>query len=224
MRELVSYYRDVAAEYDKSSLSEERRQDVRFIEELCRKELSNKMILEVACGTGRWTQHLARFATFVVAIDINVEMLTIARRRNPTTANAAFVRADSYTLPIAKNALTGGFGGWWLSHVPKQALLGFLVNFHARLRPGSCVIFADDNRAVEEKVCYIDEHGNTYVRRVLSTGRVFQILKNFYTAAELREALKGVVTGIVYTEGNCHWSIRYTPCTLDPQGDYTTKA
>lgn len=214
MDDLVEYYKQVASEYDKYDLPTERAVDVRLVEKTCRGRLSDKSLLEVACGTGRWTAYLSTFARHVVATDISQEMLTIACWRNQLARNTHFVQTDCYTLPFARRTFNGAFAGWWLSHVPKQVLPEFLHKFHSCLQPGSPVVLADDIKSVGDTVCGHDQYGNMYVRRRLANGKAFKVRKNFYNDLKLREILQTFATQIVYAEGYCHWVVCYVTKTL----------
>jgi ubiquinone/menaquinone biosynthesis C-methylase UbiE len=55
-------------------------------------------VLELACGTGRWTEILADVAGHVIAVDINEAMLEQARDR-PGRGKVTFVQADALDLP-----------------------------------------------------------------------------------------------------------------------------
>jgi ubiquinone/menaquinone biosynthesis C-methylase UbiE len=57
-------------------------------------------VLEVACGTGYWTEVLIRSAATVLATDINEEMLSLARSRDIDPQRIVFQRADAYAANI----------------------------------------------------------------------------------------------------------------------------
>lgn len=56
-------------------------------------ELVNKKVLEIGCGTGLNTIHLAQKAQKVVAVDLSEEMLAKARQR-VNDKNIEFIKAD----------------------------------------------------------------------------------------------------------------------------------
>ena len=78
---MQSYYAARAGEYDRIYEKPERQSDLRQIEQWLPPLLSDARVLEVACGTGYWTQFIARTASAVVAIDSAPETLEIARQR-----------------------------------------------------------------------------------------------------------------------------------------------
>jgi ubiquinone/menaquinone biosynthesis C-methylase UbiE len=78
---LEKYYADRAGEYDRVYLKPERQSDLRKLELLLGQEFKGLDVLEIACGTGYWTQFIARSAGKILAIDYNPETIQIARNR-----------------------------------------------------------------------------------------------------------------------------------------------
>src|SRR5262245_45261101 len=79
-------------------------------------------LLEIAAGTGWWTQHLARRAE-VTALDYAPAMLAQAcARLRAQGLRAALVRGDAYQLPFGAARFDYCFFGFWLSHVPYTRL------------------------------------------------------------------------------------------------------
>ena len=76
-------------------------------------------VLELACGTGVWTQHLLASARSITAVDGAPEMLDLARARVPASGPVRFVQADLFTwLPDRRYDTV--FFGFWISHVPEE--------------------------------------------------------------------------------------------------------
>jgi demethylmenaquinone methyltransferase/2-methoxy-6-polyprenyl-1,4-benzoquinol methylase len=149
-------------------------------------------VLEVACGTGYWTPHIARHALRVDAYDINEETLAIARAKPVDTARVSFSQGDAYAPPIATQRHDAAFAGFWWSHVPRQLIARFLEGLHAALAPGARIVCIDNRQVAGSStpVSRTDEHGNTYQSRVLSDGSRHEVLKNFPMPAELQEAVR----------------------------------
>jgi ubiquinone/menaquinone biosynthesis C-methylase UbiE len=61
--------------------------------------LAGKHVLEIACGTGYWTEVISSSAASIIAIDINDEVLEIARSKKLNQQKVLFQRADAYALP-----------------------------------------------------------------------------------------------------------------------------
>src|SRR5438128_11593237 len=80
-------------------------------------------VLELACGTGWWTQWLAQHARYVTAVDAAEEMLALNRER-VNAANVRYVLADVFSWrPDRRYDLV--FFAFWLSHVPQDRFAAF---------------------------------------------------------------------------------------------------
>src|SRR5688500_11159852 len=95
---LPEYYRRRAAEYDAIYSKPERQADIATLGAKLASLVAGQRILEVACGTGFWTRHIAQTARQVLATDINQEVLRIARERLTGFSNVQFVTAYAFTL------------------------------------------------------------------------------------------------------------------------------
>lgn|SRR5450759_1165182 len=214
IRDLGEYYRALGAAYDyRYGISLGRLSDEAALARICRTQLAALDVLEIACGTGRWTASLCGHASSVVATDVNDGMLAVARERNKDAANVSFVRANAFELPTFDRLFTGAFAGWWFSHIPRQGLGLFLTHLHAALCRDAVVVFTDDTPAVQDHLSAPDEFGNTYATRRTPSGRCFRILKNFYSEENLRAAVDNTATDVDYFEGDYHWALRYRVTT-----------
>jgi demethylmenaquinone methyltransferase/2-methoxy-6-polyprenyl-1,4-benzoquinol methylase len=86
--DMRAYYAERAPYYDAVYLKPERQADVAFLREHLPARLQARTVLEVACGTGYWTQHIAPVVRRMVATDLTAEPLALARLR-PHTANVS---------------------------------------------------------------------------------------------------------------------------------------
>lgn len=188
--ELVDYYRRRAAEYEAIYAIPERQGDLARLRELIPAKLSRARVLELACGTGYWTEHIAGVAASVVATDLAEEPMRIAQSKS-YAKRPAFVIADAYALPDSLGRFDAALAVFWWSHVPRQRIAEFLASLHRRLEPGAQVVLMD-NRFVEGSstpISEIDAHGNTYQMRRLGDGTRVRVLKNFPSEDELRTQL-----------------------------------
>ena len=144
---LQSYYAARAPEYDRVYSKPERQTDLRAIERWLPPRFADKRVIEVASGTGYWTQFIAPVASHVVALDSAIETITIAKTRMPKT-KVSFLVGDAYSIPENVGQFEAAFIGFWFSHVPKSKQQDFLLGLSARLEPGANVVLLD-NRYVE---------------------------------------------------------------------------
>ena len=216
--ELEDYYAARAPEYDRVYRKPERQADLRAIERWLPQVFAGKTLLEIACGTGYWSQFLAPVAKSVVALDASREVLEIARSR-VKAGHAAFVQGDAYRPPEDRGPFESAFAGFWLSHVPISRLGEFFGGLHRVLAPGAKVVLLD-NRFVEGSSTPIfeqDEQGNTYQARPLDDGSVHRVLKNFPSEHALRETVAGIAADVTYHQWQYFWALEYVAAVVpDP--------
>lgn len=186
---LQAYYAARANEYERMYAKPERQADLRRLETMIPEMFSARSVLEIACGTGYWTQHLVRSAKSVLATDLTPETLAVARAKNLPAEKVRFATADAFALAPGLGRFDAAFAGFWWSHLKRTECDRFLDSLRARLAPGAIVAFLD-NRYVEGSstpIAQRDPEGNTWQRRPLDDGSEHLVLKNFPTEAELRE-------------------------------------
>jgi SAM-dependent methyltransferase len=191
---LERYYSRRAPEYEAVYDKPERQAELAWLRERVPQIFRNRIVLEVACGTGYWTQHIAREAKRVYACDINDSVLEIAREKPIPPGKATFFKADAVTLDGVPGACNAAFAGFWWSHVKKSELALFVKNLSLRLAPGARVAILDNTFAQGSStpISRTDAEGNTYQMRRLANGEQYEVLKNFPSALELTEAVRPV--------------------------------
>jgi demethylmenaquinone methyltransferase/2-methoxy-6-polyprenyl-1,4-benzoquinol methylase len=188
--DLAEYYRRRAAEYEAVYAKPERQADLASLREEIPARLRGARVLEIACGTGYWTELISRAASSLAATDVAEEPMRIAQAKS-YSGSVTFLAADAYALPEALGKFDAAFAGFWWSHVPRERIGEFLGSLHARLEPGARVLFLD-NRYVEGSstpIVGLDAAGNSYQLRRLADGAEFRVLKNFPSEEELRACL-----------------------------------
>jgi demethylmenaquinone methyltransferase/2-methoxy-6-polyprenyl-1,4-benzoquinol methylase len=200
LAEQAEYYRARAAEYDEWFLRRGRydrgpelnRQWFSEAEEVARSLQvfhPSGRVLELACGTGLWTQELARCAGAITAVDASAEMLALNRARMGAFP-VRYVQADLFSWqPDARYDVV--FFGFWLSHVPPDRFDAFWDLIRSCLAPEGRVFFVDSlydetSTAADHR---LEGPDATAVKRRLNDGREFQIVKVFYRPEELAERL-----------------------------------
>ena len=137
-------------------------------------------VLELAPGTGIWTERLLRTATSITAIDASPEMIAINRAR-VASDRVSYMQADLFKWHPTRKYDAACFC-FWISHVPLERLDNFLSGVAMALHPGGKVFFVDGRRettgtAVDHQLP--GEQVQVMTRR-LNDGREFEIVKNFY--------------------------------------------
>jgi len=210
---MAAYYAQRAEEYELIFRKPERQNDLHALRNFVVETFAGRHVLEIACGTGYWTQILARSAASVTATDVNDEVLEIARAKPRVQENVEFRREDAYALPGFLQPFTGGLAGFWWSHVPKARLRTFLTGLHRGFAPGATMVFLDNAyvQGSSTPISRRDADGNTYQRRTLSDGSTHEVLKNFPTEEELRQVLHGLGSNVRVGFLPYYWVLTYTP-------------
>lgn len=210
---VAAYYAERAPVYDETAGYTEAEAEVLRApsKERYRKLFAGHDVLEVASGSGYWTEVVGEVATSVLATDVNQAMIDLARRRCRHLPNVTFSVSDAFTLQGISGRFTAAFGIWWWSHIPKGELETFLKALHNKLVPGSLVLFTDQlpYDGVGRRV---DDEGNIIESRSLPDGRTFEVVKNFPTASEIAYVLGGIAENIAYVAYSAekHWTVTYT--------------
>jgi SAM-dependent methyltransferase len=209
---LEGYYAKRAREYEQVYEKPERQRELAWLRGRIPRLFTGRTVLEVACGTGYWTQYIAKTARKVHACDINEPVLEIAREKRLPAAKVDFFKADAVALDGVPQGCDAAFAGFWWSHVKKGELALFVKNLSLRLEPGAVVAILD-NTFVEGSSSPLtrrDAEGNTYQMRTLSNGDKFEVLKNFPTRDELAELVRPVAAEAHVEDLNYYWLLVFT--------------
>lgn len=140
-----------------------------------RAPVEGRAVLEIAAGTGYWTDVIADCASEIAATDINMATLQVAMARRTWPDSVAFVAADAFALEDVAGTFDAAFSGFFWSHVPLALIDDFLRGVFRRMSPGALMV-ALDNRYVEgssHQITRKDEDGNTYQTRSLENGATY---------------------------------------------------
>jgi SAM-dependent methyltransferase len=143
--------------------------------------------LELACGTGVWTEQLATRVESLTAVDGSRQMLAIARKRlgdTPVTlleANLFDWQPDDRYDTI--------FFAFWLSHVPPNRFDAFWASLRTGLVSGGRVLFVDTGPAEEAYEAFVPGSDVPMVARQLKDGSRHMVVKMLYDPTDLATRL-----------------------------------
>lgn len=180
--EQVAYYRARARDYDHDIASRDKDWD-QSIQEL---PISGD-VLELACGTGRWTPLLAARARSVTAVDAALEMLALARHRVGDLP-VEFVEADVFAWQPPRRFDTVFFA-FWLTHVPPARFAAFWSMVGMALAAGGRVCFIDDSDKERAGERFAPDQPTPAVWRRLRDGSEHRVVKAYYRPRELAARL-----------------------------------
>jgi SAM-dependent methyltransferase len=209
--EMVRYYAERAAEYDQVYERPVWHAEIAALKQRVPGFFAGRRVFEIACGTGYWTEYVAREASRVYATDVNEETLAIARSRAWIRDQVTFQRLDAYTANREGHTFDAGFASFWLSHVDLARMAGFLKAFHSYLEAGAPVLMFDERMSAGRPLATTrtDAAGNRYEMRTLANGERFEIIKNFYDEPRLLALFGHYGRNIVAEECEHFWMLAY---------------
>jgi demethylmenaquinone methyltransferase/2-methoxy-6-polyprenyl-1,4-benzoquinol methylase len=190
--EQLRYYRARAPEYDAWALREggfergprERAKwfaDIGKLERALDRFHPSGRVLELACGTGQWTERLTRYTDRLTAVDGAEEALELNRRRVGDGA----VHPRGHVLVDAPETYDVVFFSFWLSHVPPERFGQFWSLSGPRSHRGR--VFFIDNLASPEAAALDPEHPgpDEGPSCAISDGRAFRVWKVLHRPKQL---------------------------------------
>ncbi|HAT30831.1 MAG TPA: class I SAM-dependent methyltransferase [Janthinobacterium sp.] len=196
--QLAKYYAVGAQEYDRFYTKPEFEDDLDELHDKVDEVLRGHKVLEIACGTGYWTQTLEETAESVLATDINTEMLDLAKTRGFDSAIVQFSLADAFDLPADIGSFTACFAGFWWSHVKREDQVRFLAQLRAKLGKDTLLVLIDESYVdgISDVIARTDAEGNTYQFHTADDGQRYEVIKNFPSDSTLRKRIASSVREI----------------------------
>jgi ubiquinone/menaquinone biosynthesis C-methylase UbiE len=200
IQQQIAYYRARAAEYDEwfyrlgrfdhgEVLNRQWFREVEAVITALHQLGPVGRVLELASGTGNFTQELLKFSQHITAVDASPEMNDINRRK-VKAPNVDYITADVFAWePEAEYDMV--FFGFWLSHVPLERLDGFLAKVNRTLRVGGKLFLVDSrfDKTSTANNHVLENDGNVCIGRKLNDGREYTICKVFYEQESLQTRL-----------------------------------
>jgi demethylmenaquinone methyltransferase/2-methoxy-6-polyprenyl-1,4-benzoquinol methylase len=197
LAEQVQYYRDRAGEYDdwwfrRGRYDHGETANTTWFTEAAQVQADLEQfgpagrVLELACGTGLWTERLAAHATHVTAIDASPEVLQIAAT-NVHAVNVDFLEADLFAWE-PDSTYDVCFFSFWLSHVPTERSQPFWEKVRRALAPDGRVYLIDSARSHQASARdhTLQDPDEEMMLRRLADGREYHIVKHWFEADALR--------------------------------------
>ncbi|HEY1352711.1 MAG TPA: class I SAM-dependent methyltransferase [Ktedonobacteraceae bacterium] len=188
--EQIAYYRARAPEYDEAIADAAVLQGA-FAQarDLLWQLGPYRQVVELACGTGIWTQILLQMSEQITALDAAPEMLAIARQKTGE-ARVSYRQTDLFQWEPEQTYDLAFFANW-LSHVPPGKLEAFLSRVAGAVRQNGHLVMIDQFAPMPEDLAIMKkgEDATMYAQRSLKNGDLFTIIKVFYEPAPLQEML-----------------------------------
>jgi len=146
-------------------------------------------VLEIAAGTGIWTQELLRHADHVTALDSSEDALALCRERVGEAGGRLQTKVCDVFEWTPQDKYDVVFFSFWLSHVPEERFESFWNLVSSALAPGGRVFLVDSLYTPESTAQDHLLETNGVVERKLNDGRSFRVVKVFHTPETLSEKL-----------------------------------
>ena len=218
------YYRERAAEYDEWWLREGRfdqgpeanaqwLKDIETVVAALREFKPSGKILELAGGTGRFSQELLATASELTIVDSSPEMLELNRSRLGS-CKVQYVEADIFDWsPTARYDTV--FFSFWLSHVPETRFASFWDMVRSSLAGNGRVFFIDSLRVQSSTATDHRFPEGDVTTRKMNEGREFESFKVYYELMDLERRLSDLgwqarlsATEHYFLYGECDQSIQ----------------
>jgi SAM-dependent methyltransferase len=206
---VARYYASSTQAADAALSRAERANDLARVRERLVQLVRGQTVLELACGTGYWTEVIAEAADQVLATDILDEMIARAQRRRYPEGKVAFRRVDGLDLPDDLGTFSCVFIGFWWSHLKRDEQDALLAQLRARLGRDVTLILLDDVyvEGSSTTVARTDAQGNTYEIVAAPDGERFELPKSYPADSALRKRLGGDVREIRIERLTYYWML-----------------
>jgi len=201
LQQQIAYYRARASEYDEWFLRQGRydhgeEHQRQWWEEVTQVQAALEVfaptgdVLELASGTGWWTEQLVKSADQITAVDAAPETIALNRER-VRSDRVTYAQTDLFTWKPPRT-FDMAFFSFWLSHVPPERFDDFWALVEESVGPNGRVFFVDSRynpgaTAVDNR---LGTPQDTSVTRRLNDGRSFEIVKIFYDPDDLTQRLE----------------------------------
>jgi SAM-dependent methyltransferase len=204
---VARYYASSTQAADAALSRAERANDLSKVRERIAQLVRGQTVLELACGTGYWTEVIAANADKVLATDVLDAMLARARTRRFPEGKVAFRKVDGLDLPEDLGTFSCVFIGFWWSHLKRDEQDALLAQLRARLGRDVTLILLDDAyvEGSSTTIARTDAQGNTYEIVAAPDGERFELPKNYPADSALRKRLGGEVREIRIERLTYYW-------------------
>ncbi len=128
---------------------------------------TNSTVLDVGCGTGRWSMYVANRAKFIEAVDPSSAVVSAQQLTQAKCTNVRITQASADAIPFANNSFDFVFSLGVLHHIPntQQAIIDSV----SKLKPSGWFLvylyYNLDNRGVGYKMVF---YASTILRLIIN--------------------------------------------------------
>lgn len=106
--------------------------------------LKDKVVLEIGCGSGRYTQYLAKFAKKYYALDISHPLLELAKNKCFKIKNIKYLRSSAERIPLPDHSIDIIFSSWAMIMEPLSLRHRVFKEAQRVIKQGGEIIIIDN--------------------------------------------------------------------------------
>ncbi|MDY6937994.1 MAG: class I SAM-dependent methyltransferase [Cyanobacteriota bacterium] len=200
LQEQIEYYQQRAPEYDEwfyrigrydrgAKHNQRWFDEVKVVQEALNELGTGHEILELACGTGIWTQKLLALGKTITAIDVSAKSISLNKRK-VKSPKVKYQTQDLFEWePDREYDLV--VIAFWLSHVPPQKFDEFLDKVAKSVRSGGRLFIVDSRFHATATAKNHDYKNNDkiYQLRKLNNGDTFKVIKIYHSTEYIARKL-----------------------------------
>jgi ubiquinone/menaquinone biosynthesis C-methylase UbiE len=222
---MENYFNEIYEYYNHSRIPDEKGYGKRFFEGVKQNRswlhhLVNEMqfhfegrqALEVACGMGRWTYQVSKFAKHITATDISENLLENAKGMEIPKDRVEFVQCDAFCIDEIVGDFDGGFHMNFLNHLPLDTIPEFLEKFHGVLGKGKTVFCGSQRGRGNKQNPFYEKRdtGDMFSIRKHDDGKEIHVIDTIFSEELLRGLLAGRAKDLNMTFCKWWWWASYT--------------
>lgn len=117
-------------------------------------DFRNKIVLEIGCGSGKYTGEVAKLSKKYYALDNSESLLQIAKAKSKGIQNIEFIHSSAAEIPLSDNSVDVMFASW--AFPPYDAIDGSVKEVDGVIKSGGHIWLIGNNPDGE----FMDMRGN----------------------------------------------------------------
>ncbi len=163
-------------------------------------DVRGERVLEIGCGTGDFSLHLARAGARVTGVDLSSRAVRLAQGKACRhDRRVSFGVADATMLPFADNSFDLVFSCECLEHVPEPRRL--IAEAFRVLAPGGLLILTTENYSNGMVLAWIHAW---WMDRPFNSGAIIQPLEQFFVFWQVRRWMRAAGFTVERLVGSHH--------------------
>lgn len=110
--------------------------EVNYFINFCKLLKEKGIILDLACGDGRHTLQLSKKANHIMAFDLSLNNLRMAKKKCYIKKNITFIKGSMFKFPFCRNTFDGIWFSQSFEYVPPDKREALLISLNRILKPG----------------------------------------------------------------------------------------